>query len=60
MKDFSPTKKILGVELIRNKKKGIIFLTQQKYIYEVLEKLGMAKAKPVQTPLATHFRLSCQ
>lgn len=57
MKDLGPVKKILGIELVRNRKEDTLFLTQYKYIYKVLEKLGMVKAKPIQTPLAAHCRL---
>lgn len=46
--------------MIRNKKKGTLLFTQQKYNHKVLEKFEMLKTKHVQTPLATYFRLSCQ
>lgn len=59
MKDLSPAKKILGVELVRNRKKETIFLTQEKYVQKVLDKFRIAKSKPVQTPLATHFKFLC-
>ncbi|KAH9651743.1 Integrase catalytic domain-containing protein [Citrus sinensis] len=60
MKDLRAAKKILGVEIIRDKKQGILYLTQQKCIRKVLEKFGMGSSKPVQTPLPAHFRLSSQ
>lgn len=44
IKDLGPAKMILGIELIINKKKGTLFLTQQKYVYKILEKFGIAKA----------------
>ncbi|KAH9670611.1 hypothetical protein KPL70_017043 [Citrus sinensis] len=52
-------KKILGVELLRDSKKGILKLSQHCYIKKVLERFKMVDSKPVQTPLAAHFRLSC-
>lgn len=60
MKDLGAAKKIIGVQLKRDRKNGILSLTQHKYIRKVLEKFNMDKCKPVQTPLPFHFRLSCQ
>ena len=60
MKDLGVAKKILGIEIIRDRKEGILYLTQQKYIRKVLEKFEMGSSKPVQTPLPAHFKLSCQ
>ena len=41
-----------------DKKDGKIWLTQEKYIEKVLERFNMDKAKPVSTPLTSHFKLS--
>ena len=60
MKDLGAAKKIIGVQLIRDRKNGILSLTQNKYIRKVLEKFHMDRCKPVQTPLPAHFKLSCQ
>lgn len=32
MKDLGLAKKILGIELIKNRKKGTLFFTQKKYV----------------------------
>ncbi|KAH9791941.1 CCHC-type domain-containing protein [Citrus sinensis] len=58
MKDLGYAKKILGMEIRRNRSKGIMFLSQEKYLRKVLETFDMSKAKPLQLPLASHFRLS--
>ena len=58
IKDLWFVKKILGVEIKRNRIKGEIFLTQEKYLTRVLETYKMLDSQPVQTPLAAHFRLS--
>ncbi|KAH9687674.1 hypothetical protein KPL70_014852 [Citrus sinensis] len=58
MKDLGYARKILGMEIRRNRSKGIMFLSQEKYLRKVLETFDMSKAKPVQLPLASHFRLS--
>ena len=60
MKDLGEAKKILGVELIRDRRNGTLILSQQNYIRKVLERFEMGKAKSVQTPLPTHFRLLSQ
>ncbi|KAH9781301.1 hypothetical protein KPL71_008412 [Citrus sinensis] len=59
MKDLGPAKKILGMEIIRNSKKGIMILSQRKYLEKVLGTFGMSSSKSAVTPLASHFKLSC-
>jgi len=54
MKDLGAAKKILGIEIHKNRQEGKLFLSQKKYI-KVLERFGMLDAKPVKTPLAAHF-----
>ncbi|KAH9682681.1 hypothetical protein KPL71_027445 [Citrus sinensis] len=49
-----------GDWLIRDWKSDTLFLTQEEYIRKVLDKFDMTTAKPVQTPLPAHFRLSEQ
>jgi hypothetical protein len=51
-------KKNLGVEIIRDRKSGMLYLSQRGYIEKVLRRFNMHDAKPVSTPLAAHFRLS--
>jgi len=58
MKDLGPTKKILGMKITRDKKKGILQLSQVEYINRVLYRFNMEDAKPVNTHLASHFHLS--
>ena len=58
MKDLGATRKILGMEIKRDRKAGKLWLSQQKYTEKVLNRFGMKDAKPVTTPLASHFRLS--
>lgn len=58
MKDLDPTKKILGMQIMRDKKRGILQLSQAEYINRILQRFNMGNAKPVTTPLASHFRLS--
>ncbi|KAH9646574.1 hypothetical protein KPL70_024912 [Citrus sinensis] len=60
MKDLGTANKILGVEIKRNRTKGEIFLSQERYLTKVLEAYKMLDSKPVLTPLTAHFKLSNQ
>ena len=57
MKDLGATKKILGMRIKRDKKNKKLTLSQSEYIEKVLERFNMQNAKPVSTPLASHFKL---
>ena len=58
MKDLGAAKKILGMEILRDRKTKKLFLTQQAYIEKVLHRFNMHDSKPVSIPLAAHFILS--
>ena len=58
MKDLGPVKKNLGMQITRNKQKGLLQLSQAEYINRILQRVNMSDAKPVSTPLASHFHLS--
>ena len=58
MKDLGDTKKILGMEIHRDRGSRKLWLSQQSYVEKVLDKFGMSSAKRVSTPLANHFKLS--
>lgn len=58
MKDLGKAKKILGMEIIRDRGKRTMFLSWKKYLEKVLETFRMTYCKPVITPLAAHFKLS--
>ena len=58
MKDLGEAKKILGMEILRDRAKGILYLSQRRYIEKVLRRFSMGDAKSVSTPLASHFKLS--
>jgi hypothetical protein len=57
-KDLGAAKKILGMEIIRERTNRKLFLSQKGYLERVVERFGMKGAKSVVTPLAPHFRLS--
>ncbi|KAG8482498.1 hypothetical protein CXB51_024223 [Gossypium anomalum] len=58
MKDLGPVKKILGMEILRDRKASKLYISQKAYIDKVLCRFKMQSAKPISTPLAAHFRLS--
>ena len=58
MKDLGPAKKILGMQITRDKQRGTLQLSQAEYIKRVLQRFNVGDAKPVSTLLASHFRLS--
>jgi hypothetical protein len=58
MKDLGAAKQILGMRINRDKQKGTLQLSQEEYIDRILKRFNMSNAKPVSTPLASHFRLS--
>ncbi|KAG8501080.1 hypothetical protein CXB51_003194 [Gossypium anomalum] len=58
MKDLGPAKKILGMEILRDRKTSKLYLSQKGYIEKALCRFNMQSAKPVSTLLAAHFRLS--
>lgn len=60
MKYLGETKKILGVEISRNREKGSLTISQHNYCCKILKKLNMQEAKAVAIPLAQLFKLSSE
>ena len=59
MKDLGNAKKILGMEIERDWKKGTVCLTQSQYLRKALTRFSLNNStKLVVTPLASHFKLS--
>jgi hypothetical protein len=58
MKDLDAAKKILGMEIHRDRDVKRLWLSQAGYAKKVLERFSMENEKSVSTPLANHFRLS--
>ena len=58
MKDLSPTKQILGIEITHDKKNRRLWLSQESYVERILERFNMKEAKLVTMPLSGHFKLS--
>jgi len=58
MKDLGDAKKILWMEIHKDRSSKKLWLSRQGYVEKVLDRFGMSSAKPVSTPLANHFKLS--
>ena len=58
MKDLRSAKKILGIRIERDRASKKLYMSQEQYIEKVLERFNMSKAKVVNSPLASHFKLS--
>ena len=58
MKDLGSAKRILGMEIERDKSKRVLRLSQKSYISKVLSRFEMNNVNIVSTPLGQHFRLS--
>ena len=58
IKDLREAKKILGMEITRDRSSDRLWLSQKNYILKVLERFNMVEERPVITPLASHFKLS--
>jgi hypothetical protein len=58
MKDLGAAKQILGMRISTDKHGSTLQLSQAEYIRKVLQRFNMRDAKPVRTPLVSHFRLS--
>jgi len=58
MKDLGLTTQILGMKISRDRKTRYLWVSQGGYIQKVLERFNMHQTKPVDSPLANHFRSS--
>lgn len=57
MKDLGDAKKILGMEITRDRDNRELTVSQEGYLWKVLGKFSMDQCKEVSTPLGAHFAL---
>ena len=55
VKNIRSLKYFLGIEVAHSK--GGIFISQQKYIFDLLKETGMLGCKPVETPIEQNHKL---
>uniref|UniRef100_A0A3Q7HDS8 Reverse transcriptase Ty1/copia-type domain-containing protein n=1 Tax=Solanum lycopersicum TaxID=4081 RepID=A0A3Q7HDS8_SOLLC len=58
MKDLGAARKILGMEIIRDRERRKLFLSQRSYIQKVLARFGMSSSKPIDTPSVANIHLT--
>lgn len=57
LKDLREAHWILGMEIIRDRDKGTIQLSQKRYVMHLLEQHGMSEGRSVSTPMEQHLKL---
>lgn len=60
MKDLGCAKRILGINIKRDKRNKVLCLSQEVYLRKVVKRFSMDQAKEVKVPLAGHFKLSAE
>ncbi|MCO5605031.1 hypothetical protein L7F22_059208 [Adiantum nelumboides] len=58
MKDLGEANHILGMRIIRDRKKRLLYLSQKEYVHKVLDRFDMQEGKALSTPLPTYLKLS--
>ena len=58
MKDLGDANHILGMRIIRDRKKHVLYLSLKEYIGKVLQRFHMEGAKSISTPLPPYVKLS--
>ena len=58
MKDLKKAKKIMGMEITRDRGSSKLWLSKKNYVLKMLETFNIAETRLVTTPLAGHFKLS--
>lgn len=58
MKDMGAASRILGIDIKRDRKEGVLYLSQKNYLEKVLKRFNMSEARSTTTPMGSHFKLS--
>ena len=57
IKEMGEPTLLLGIQVVRNRKKKTISLSQSRYVRKILQKTGMTDCKPVTTPMDPNVKL---
>ena len=60
MKDLGPAKQILGMHIVRDRTKKVLWFSQEKYVIKILERFNMSEANLVGSALSTNCRLNAK
>ena len=58
MKDLGPAKQILGMHIVRDRTKKLLWLSQERYVAKFLERFNMSEAKSLGSVLPTNCKLN--
>ena len=58
MKDMGLARQILGMHIVQDRAKRLLWLSQEKYVTKVLQRFSMADVNPVGSTLSTNCKLS--
>ncbi|GJW07711.1 retrotransposon protein, putative, ty1-copia subclass [Tanacetum coccineum] len=58
MKELGPARKILGMEIVRDKGSRTLKVSQSGYVQKILNNYRMDNGKSVSVPLGAHFKVS--
>ena len=57
MKDLGDASHILGMRIVRDRDKKLLYLSQTEYIDKVLKRFNMERGKALSTPLPPYVKL---
>ena len=57
IKDLRAARRILSMNIVRDIKKSVLWLTRSGYISRMLKRFKVENMREVSTPLAIHFKL---
>lgn len=57
MKDLGKATRILGMDIVRDREKGVLKLSQEKYLRQILRNFNMEGARAVVTPTSSQYKL---
>ena len=55
MTNLEPAKRILRMDIFRDRKENKLKISQQSYLEKVIAKFEIKDVKPAKVPIATHF-----
>nr|GFB34497.1 retrotransposon protein, putative, Ty1-copia subclass [Tanacetum cinerariifolium] len=58
MNELEKAKKILGMEIVKDRSRKILRVSQSGYVYKILNNFRIDNEKPAKMPLGGHFKLS--
>jgi len=57
MKNLGVAKRILGIDIKRDRRNGTLTLSQSGYLKKIVQLFDMDYCKPITTPIPPHFKM---